>query len=126
MANGINNASEARDVEKEISMAKKYVSLKAGTRLTISNQKLKDNFKDHFATRNIPLPPELLKPEDYPFLKDEEIKVNEDLPTEQEVKQVLKTLKNKKSAGTHLKTEGLRYNNSNNLFQVIICLMTLI
>ena len=53
--------------------------------------------------------------------------VNEDAPNEEEVKSVLKGFKNNKSAGTDkLKTEGLKYNESNNLVQSIVEITTLI
>ena len=117
MTADINNAAEARDVEKEFSIAEKYVALKTGSRHNISNEKLKDHFKNHFAARNIPLPPELEKPENFLYVAE---------PAEEEMKEVLITFKNNKSAGTDLKTEGLQYNNTNNLVNGILYLMTLV
>ena len=50
-ADGINNAAEARNVEKEFSLAKKYTAIKAGSKLRISNEKLKNHFEKHFTAR---------------------------------------------------------------------------
>ena len=67
------------------------------------------------------------QPEEFPQLKDEEITVNEEVPTKEEIKPVLNTFKNGKSGGTDkLKTEGLKYNNSEHLLRLILVLMTLI
>ena len=53
--------------------------------------------------------------------------MNEEAPSEQEVKEVLKNFKNNKSAGTDkLNTEGLKYNDSKNLVQGIVTLLMLI
>ena len=51
LADGINNAAEARNVEKEFSLAKKYTAIKAGSKLRISNEKLKNHFEKHFTAR---------------------------------------------------------------------------
>ena len=48
------------------------------------------------------------------------IHVNEEVSTEKEVKEVLRTFKDNKSAGTDVKTEGLKYNNSQHLINVIM------
>ena len=127
LANGINNAAEAREVGKEFALAKKYTALKTTTNLRISNEKLKKHFQSHFAAREIPLPPELEKPEEHPYLKEELIPINEQVPSESELKTVLKSFKNNKSSGTdRLRTEGLKYNNSQQLIRVLITLFTLI
>ena len=127
LADNINTAAQAREVEKEFALAKKFTALKAGSKLTISNEKLQVHFENHFAAQKLQLPPELEKPDEYPHLKDEVIHVNEDPPDEKEVKDALKSFKNNKSAGTDkLKTEGLKYNDSKNLIKAIITLLTLI
>ena len=116
LANNINNAAEARDVEKEFAMARKYTAIKSSSRLAISNEKLKTHFEGHFSMRELPLPPELADPEQFPYLKDDPVTINEDAPTPAEVKHVLKSFKNNKSAGTDkIKTECLKYNSSNKL-----------
>jgi len=53
--------------------------------------------------------------------------VNEDSPAVEEMEHVLKTFEYNKSAGTdQLKTEGLKYNSSNQLIHVLLLLLTLI
>ena len=61
LADEINTAAEARQVEKEFSLAKRFSMLKDGSKRCISNEKLKQHFENHFSARNIPLPPELEK-----------------------------------------------------------------
>lgn len=63
-------------------MAKRHVTFKTSNKFSISNEKLKTHFKGHFAARDLPLPPELDKPEEFPFLQDEVIEVNESSPKE--------------------------------------------
>ena len=127
LADNINTVAEARNTEKEFALAKKYNALKTVSKRAISNEKLKTHFEQHFAQREIPIPPEIEKPDQYPYLADEIIPVDESPPTVEEVKKVLKNFKNNKSAGTDkLKTEGLKYNDSKNLITAILTLMTLI
>ena len=113
-------------MEKEFSLAKKYTAIKAGSKLRISNEKLKNHFEKHFTARELPTPPELEEPENFPYLEDERIHVNEGLPDEDEVKEVLRTFKDNKSTGTDTKTEGLKYNSSNQLMNGIVNLLLLI
>ena len=127
LADNINGAAEAREVEKEFALAKKFTTFKRSSRLAISNEKLKTHFQDHFAARPIPLPPEIENPEQYPYLYDEQIEVNESVPDENEIQDVLKTFKNNKSSGTDkIKTECLKYNKSQSLLSAVVLLMTLI
>ena len=127
LADNIKTAAEARDVEKEFPMAKKYTTFKTSNKLSIYNEKLKTHFKSHFAARDLPLPPELEKSEKFPFLQDVIIKINEDIPNEEEVKNILKSFKNNKSSGTDkLKTKGLKYNESKQLILAILTLLTMI
>ena len=110
LADNINSAAMAREIEKEFAMAKKYTAIKKSSKLHISNDNLKDHFKEHFAARSpeLDIPPEIDKPENFPHL-DVRIQVNEEQPTEEEMEDVLKSFKNNKSAGTvKLKTEGLK------------------
>ena len=129
LADNINSVAEAREVEKEFAMAKKYVAFKNSSKIAISNEKLKVHFTNHFAQRSpeIPIPPEVAEPEKYPHLCDKQLRINEDAPEEDEVREVLKSFKNNKSAGTDkVKTEGLKYNNSQALVKCIVVLLTLI
>ena len=89
---------------------------KTTEKLRISNEKLQIHFQQHFAARELPEPPELEKPDQYPHLKDDTLPINESMPTEKDVNAVLETFKNNKSSGTDkLKTECLKYNDSNKL-----------
>ena len=129
LADNINSAAMAREVEKEFSMAKNYTAIKKSSKLHISNDKLKDHFKEHFAAPSpeLDIPPEIDKPENFPHLQDVRIQVNEEQPTEKEMEDVLKSFKNNKSHGTDkLKTEGLKYNSSKKLVEVLLMLFTLI
>ena len=126
-ADKINTAAEARDVEKEFALARKYSALRRSTRLTISNEKLKTHFEEHFSMRELPIPPEIEHPEQFPYLREEPVVVDEGAPTAVEVKGVLKSFKNNKSAGTDkLRTECLKYNESQHLVMKIVHLLTLI
>ena len=126
-ADNINSAAAARQVEKEFSLAKKHSSFKTSTKLRISNEKLQSHFKQHFAARVLPVPPELENPENFPNLNDPQLEINESIPTGAEIKTVLKSFKNNRSSGTDkLKTEGLKYNDSKNLIHVLQTLLTII
>ena len=70
---------------------------KTTEKLRILNEKLQIHFQQHFAARELPEPPELEKPDQYPHLKDDTLPIDESMPTEKEVKAVLKTFKNKHS-----------------------------
>ena len=50
----------------------------------VEDTKLKQHFENHFAARNILVPPELENPESYPFLEEEKIPINEDAPAKKE------------------------------------------
>ena len=56
LAQDINSVAEAREVEKEFAMAKKYTMLKTCSKITISNEKLKSHFGQNFAARDLPTP----------------------------------------------------------------------
>ena len=66
LASNINSAAEAREIEKEFRLAKKFSMLKTGTKLAISNDNLKTHFKKHFAARNLQMPPEIERPAGFP------------------------------------------------------------
>ena len=128
LADNINTAAEARQVEKEFALPQKFTAIKTRSRLAISNEKLNVHFRNHFAAPKpeIPIPPELAEPVKYPYLNDVKVEVNEDIPGEKEVKATLKSFKNNKSAGTDIKTEGLKYNDSRNLICLVMLMLTLI
>ena len=99
LANSINTAAEARDVQKEFALARKYSILKKGNTQAISNDKLMKHFSAHFAERELPTPPEIENPDEYPYLKDTLYTISEDPPSSGEVKQGLKSFKNNRSWG---------------------------
>ena len=69
------------------------------------------------------MPPKRAQPENFPHSENVKVTVNEDPPTLEEKEHVLKTFKNNKSAGTDKrKTEGLKYNSSNQLIRVLFLL----
>ena len=127
LADGINTVAEARQVDKEFALAKKYSALKTGVQSTISKGKLKSHFEQHFAARDIPLPEELKSPERFPHLMDDHFNINEEKPSSEEVEKVLPSFKNGRSWGTDkLKTEALKYNTSQKLITCLLMLMSLI
>ena len=117
-ANEINCAAEARDVEKEFQLAKSYRMHKSSSsKIHISKEKLSKHFEKHFSERDLELPPELVNPDNFEYLKDSRTVVNEEPPTIEEIKEACKTFKNNKSFGTdNVPPEGVKYSSSNNLF----------
>ena len=85
----------------------------------------KEHFKEHYAARvpQLEMPPKRGQPENFPHSENVKVTVNEDPPTLEEMEHALKTFKNNKSAGTDKrKTEGLKYNSSNQLICVLFLL----
>ena len=100
-AAAINIASEARDVEEEFRLARNYSSLNKTKRLLITPDKLKDHFEKHFSPRNLETQPEVENPDLFPhILPPENTIVNEDVPTEDELRQIIKKQKDSKCQGT--------------------------
>ena len=53
------------------------------------------HFENHFKARELPLPPEIEHPDEFPHLyQDEKFSINEGIPDEVEVDSVLKSFKN--------------------------------
>ena len=127
-AASINLASEARDVEAEFRKAKDYSLLNKSIRMLIAPEKLKEHFESHFAPRKIKEQPEIEHPLLFPhILPPDNICINEDLPTEEELKSAIKTLKNNKCEGTdNIYAEQLKYAKSSKLIAAILLLLTLI
>jgi len=126
-ANEINCAAEAREVEKEFQLAKNYGMHKPSAKIHISKEKLSKHFEKHFSMRELELPPELVSPENFEYLKDSRPVVNEEPPTLEEIKEACKTFKNNKSFGTdNVPPEGVKYSSSNNLFIFLTILLSLI
>ena len=69
--------------------------------MTIAPDKLKNHFEEHFGPRNVTIQPEVINPEQFPhILPPDELEVNENSPTAEELKAAVKSLKNNKCAGT--------------------------
>lgn len=110
-------------------MEKKYFTIKKGSKLSISSDKRRDHFKEHFAASvpQLEIPPEQAQQETFPHLEDVKVTVNKDPPTAKEMEHVLETFEYNKSAGTDkLNTVGLKYNASNQLIRVLLLLFNLI
>ena len=123
----INCAAEARQVEKEFNLAKNFSMHKPSSKINISKEKLTKHFKQHFAERVLELPPELANPENFEYLKDSPIEVNQEPPTLDEIQEASKTFKNNKSFGTdNVPPEGVKYSLSKNLFIYLTMLTSLI
>ena len=107
----INCAAEARQVEKEFHLAKRFAMHKpTSSKINISKEKLTKHFEKHFSERILELPPELANPDSFEYLKDTPIVVNEEPPTLEEIKEASKTFKNNKSFGTdNVPPEGVKY-----------------
>ena len=104
---------------------RRKLRIKTGSKRPISNKKLKYHLEQHFTKRETLIPLEIENPQLYSNLKDDIIAVDENPPTAEEVKKVIKNFENNKSTGTdNLETEGLQ--NSNKLLMVIVTLMMLI
>ena len=93
-ADEINSAAEARFVENEFRLAKKYSMYQCSSRITIPKTKLAVHFKQHFSARPLPLPPELEDTANYPHLTDDVIPIDETAPTEEELENVISKMKN--------------------------------
>ena len=104
-------------MEKEFYLAKSYSMHKQSPKIDIAKEKLTKHFENHFSERVLELPPELVNPNNFEYLKDTPITVNEDPPTLEEIQEAVKTFKNNKSFGTdNVPPEGLKYSSSKNLF----------
>ena len=102
----INSAAEAKHVEKEFQLAKTAIH-KPSSKIDIAKDKLTKHLKEHFSDRVLKLPPEIEHPESFEYLKDIPIKVNEEPPNIDEIRERTKTFKNNKSSVTdNLPPEG--------------------
>ena len=125
-AKAINNAAEARQVEKEFALAKSHAMHKPNSKISISKEKLTKHFKNHFSNRPLEMPPEVEHPESFDYLKDTPVEVNEAPPDCKEIEEAVKTLKNGKLGTDKIHPEGLKYHSSKNLFVYLTMLLSLI
>ena len=120
----VNSIREARAVENEFKLAKKYKMFSGSTGIKISKEKLTKHFTEHFASRSIETPSEIKNPEDYPYLKNTKFLIDESIPKEKEIDEIIKSFKNNKSPGTdNVPNEGLKYQTSKNLLSALIILL---
>ena len=69
--------------------------------MTTAPEKLKEHFEEHFAQRNMKPQSEVENPENtLHIIPPDDVLVNEDIPTEDEIRTAMKFLKNNKCAGT--------------------------
>ena len=99
---------------------------KSNTKLSISKEKLTKHFKNHFSNKQLDMPPEVEYPNNFDYLKDIPVEVNEAPPDCNEIEEVVKTLKNGKLGTDKIHPEGLKYHSSKNLFVYLTMLTSLI
>ena len=128
MANNINTAGEARKIEEEFRLSKCYTMHKHTDTKLITTDKLTDFFKDHLKERHVELQPEVTNPDDFPhILPPDDININSDIPSEVEVQEAIKRLKNGKCQGTDkVYGEELKYNTSGRFMVYFMLLLTTI
>ena len=66
----------------------------------ISPQKLTDVFKSHLSERPVELQPEVCRPEQFPHIIPDHIDIDSSSPTDLEVQDAIKAMKNGKCKGT--------------------------
>ena len=96
--------------------------------MLIEPTKLKDHFEQHFAPRNTVTQPEIENPELFPHvLPPNNIQTNEEIPDEEELRNVLKKQKDGKCRGTdEIYSEHLKYSTSKNLLAALLLLISMI
>ena len=124
----LNEASVCRGVEEEFRRANDYKASKSTSKVTIAADKLKNHFEEHFAPRDVTIQPEVVNSEQFAhILPPDDLEVNENSPTEEELKASVKSLKNNKCAGTdQIYAEQLKYCTSSKLITNIMLLLACI
>ena len=89
---------------------------------------MKGHFEKHFSPRNLETQPEIENPDLFPhILPPENAIVNEDVPTEAELRQVIKKQKDSKCEGTDkIYAEHIKYAKSDKLIGGVLLLFTMI
>lgn len=108
---------------------KNHAAFKTKQDVLIPTDKLENHFKDHFKSRPLSVPDEVDNPGNYPHLKppDELEVVSEGTPEAEEVKKVIKRMKNGKCKGSdNIYAEQIKSNTSATLISLIIMLLTLV
>ena len=124
----INTVAEARKIEEEIRLCKSYSMHKPTETKLISSEKLTEFFKDHLKEKPVDLQPEVINPELHPhILPPDNININTDIPTEEEVNNARKRFKNGKCQGTDkIYAEELKYNFSERFMIYLMLLISVI
>ena len=119
-AQNINEASEARKMDREFAEAKKHHMHKQSRDLLVSKSTLHCHFESHFKDNDIvPMPPEITNPKDSCLMDtlNIAIEVDESPPTEKEVEGVLAQLKNGKCSGIdNIRMEQMKFGRRSNAF----------
>ena len=119
-AQNINEASEARKIDREFAEAKKHHMRKESRDLLVSKSALHCHFESHFKDNDIvPMPPEITNPKDSCLMDtlNTAIEVDESPPTEKEVEGVLAQLKNGKCSGIdNIRMEQMKFGRRSNAF----------
>ena len=99
--------------------------LKNNSEIIIPKEKLTKHFKNHFDKRECEKQPEVECPENYPFLLPSVHKpADESSPTEVEIIEAIKTLKNNKCQGSdNISNEQVKCQNSNIFIKWILVMM---
>lgn len=133
-ADSINQANEARQIEREFAEAKKHHMHQQSRDFLISKETLHKHFQNHFKENDIIMPVELIDPENS-CLKDSlnnAIDVDQSEPTGEEIRKVMLKLKNGKCEGTDgIKMEQLKCGASspklvNHITSLILLIWTLL
>ena len=113
---------------EEFPLAQNYSSLNKTKRLLITPDKLKGHFEKHFSPRNLQIQPEIENPDLFPhILPPENAIINEDVPTEDELRQVIKKQKDSKCQGTDkIYAEHIKYAKSDKLIGAVLLLFIMI
>lgn len=128
-SNNINEAAEARDVERQFRLLKSYNIHRQSPELLVSNEDLTKHFSEHFGTdySNLEIPPEIKHPDKFPFLTPEPVQVNQQTPDKDEIKQAMSYYKNNKAQGLDkVKGEYIKYQNSECLLVYVTLLISMI
>ena len=129
-AQKINRAAEMRKIEEEFRLMNTFKASKryASKKNVITTAKLTDHFREHFSERECQKQPEVLNPENYPYLQPTiATPIDESLPKEDEIKYASKSLRNGKCIGTDkIHNEEIKYNTSGVFMQMLLMMMCLL
>ena len=115
-------------IEPRIRLSKCYTMHKHTDTKLITSDKLTEFFEDHLKEKHVELQPEVTNPDDFPhILPPDDINISSDIPSEAEVQEAIKRLKNGKCQGTDkVYGEELKYNTSGRFMVYFLLLLTTI